>query len=253
MYRFRIFLSITLFIFIFFGIGRYASALPIFEDVYFFTERVEWMPGEYNWGYQFGGLVYDDDNTNNIVYVTSQDLINGNTYSLSLDEYEWGLDQSSVAAPELTQMKITATNNAGQSSDFITNLINPILLDYATNINTSGDILAPNISWDAVENAEFYRIIIYEGSSEIFNSLKILSSDFADTSYQLPTDYLEAGKEYRIRISASDYQEGILMNRSSALYTYSTSPSAVPEPSSALLFGFGILWLASGLRKVRPE
>ena len=252
MYRSRIFLSLPLFIFFFSIMDRHASASPIFEDVYFFTERVEWMPGADNWGYQFGGFVYDDDNAKTITSVTSQDIITENTYSLHFDGYEWGLDQSSVAAPELTQMKITATNNIGESTSFTTNLITPMLLDYASNINIYGDILAPTISWDAVEDAEIYRVRIYEGSLQVFNSMSELP-DFSDISYQIPTGYLEAGKEYRIRISASDIQNGILMNRSSTLYTYSTSPSAVPEPSSALLFSFGLIWIAFGLRNTRSD
>lgn len=252
MYRSKIFLFLTSVIFLFLFIGRYASASPIFEDVYFFTERVEWMPGADNWGYQFGGFVYDDDSTKKIESVTYQDITTGITYSLLFDGYEWGLDPSLVSAPDLTQMEITATNNDGESSVFTTNLISPLLLDYATNINISGDILAPTISWNPVENAELYRIRIYEGSSQIFNSMSILP-DFSDTLYHIPTGYLQVGKEYRIRISASNYQEDILMNRSSTIYTYSTSPSSVPEPSSALLFGFGILWFAFGLRKMRSE
>jgi hypothetical protein len=133
-------------------------AIPVFDNVYFFTERVEWMPGTDNWGYQFGGTVYDDESGNSITSIISKEVSTEITYSLLFDGYEWGLDQSSATAPDLTQMMITATNSAEKTNSYTTDLINPILLNYATNIVLSDDLLAPTISWDPVLYAETYRI-----------------------------------------------------------------------------------------------
>jgi len=85
----------------------------------------------------------------------------------------------------------------------------------------------------------------------VYNSLDYMP-DFTEPSHTIPEGFLSPDEEYTVRISASDINNGFLMNRSSEIFSYSTIPSStVPEPTTALMLGMGMAGLAFMLRKKR--
>lgn len=226
------------------------KASPVISNVYFFTERIEWMPN--GWGYQFGLNAYDDEAGKNIVSVTATEVTKLLSFDLQKDGDEWGFPQEWAEAPDLIQMEIVATNNLSETLTFLTHAIIPLKLDFADNISFSGNLISPTFYWDSVEFAEVYRIRITDSSKNmVYNSLDYMA-DFTDTSHTIPEGFLSPDEEYTVRISASDINNGFLMNRSSELFSYSTvASSPVPEPNTALMLGMGVAGLAFMLRKKR--
>ena len=226
------------------------NAAPIISNVYFFTERVEWMPN--GWGYQFGLTAYDDEFSRNIVSVTATEVTKGFSFDLQYDGEEWGLNPNLVEAPDLIQMEIVATNDLNETFTFLTHALIPLKLDFADNIGFSGNLISPTFYWDSVEFADVYRIRISDSSNNlVYNSLEYMS-DFPETFHAVPDGFLFPDEEYVVRISASDINDGILMNRSSELFSYSTvASSPVPEPTTALMLGMGMAGFVFMLRKKR--
>jgi hypothetical protein len=226
-----------------------AFAMPLFEEVYFFTERVAWMPD--GWGYQFGVIV-SDDSGNNITSVIATESSSSLAFELEYDGLQWVFDPSRANPPTLDKMLIVAKNNINETTVYTTKSINPKPLDYVQNVHTNSDLISPTFYWDSVEFADKYRIRISNSSGKlIYNSLND-TPDFAETYYTIPQNILALNEEYTVRISASETSEGVTLNRSSLLYRYSTSPSVVPEPTSAVLLSAGLMIMMYVSRRKSP-
>lgn len=149
------------------------------------------------------------------------------------------------------QWQIVVTNQQNNTVTGSTNDLNDVhIIPLATNLQPTGSLLAPTITWDPVlfdhdnnattSNVEVdsYRIRLLNSSTQQF----FRSGNITGHSFTVPLGLIVPGVTY-IRLEAIDLDGGTLENRSSTF----TSFTAVPEPGTVGLILAGLV--VFGLRR----
>jgi len=155
-------------------------------------------------------------------------------------------------------MEITATSNDGNSESIMTHNLEPQEIPLAENIMFSDLSINPTISWDVMlfddafdsipdlVEVDSYRVRIYNSD---FTEYLYGSDYFANNSFEVPDDILLPGQSYNLRLMGAVFDDGATENRSSTFFAFKTDP--VPEPSTVLLLGLGLIGLIGlGRKKV---
>ena len=227
-------------------------AAPTVTDTWVFTENYgpNSIPGYFSdqWIFFVGAEV---DSTVSLQSVWAYANTAGQTnYELEFQYYGAAYDSyyGNTVYDYTGQMgtwDIVATDQNGDASQAkkTHNLDNPMRLDLATGITFSDDSTTPTVSWNSVNNAQMYRVVLMRSVDDQF-----WSSDWSiNTSAPIADGVLNPGETVFVRVEAGDFESlDVLENRSSAFDTFTAPP--VPIPGAVWLFGSGIIGLV-GLRK----
>lgn len=153
---------------------------------------------------------------------------------------------------------ITATDAAGPVSVLTNAIPNPELIPLVNNLQVSGVLLTPRISWTLPDftglgvTRIFLRVRdldnFINGASDIIFSSQNLAP--TATLFDIPGNVLQPGKRYSFDVLVDNLvtpQSGptFLQNRSETF----TGVYSTPEPSTLLLLGVGLAWLTGLTRR----
>ncbi len=152
-----------------------------------------------------------------------------------------------IYSGQIGQWQIRVTDNLGAAATGNTNVLDDVhMIPLATNLQVTGSLLAPTITWDPVlfdsdndpntpdVEVNNYRIRLLDSNTQQF----FLSAPITGHSFTVAPGLIEPGLTY-IRLLANDFDAGSLENRSSTF----TQFIAVPEPAVLTLLGIGLAGL----------
>ncbi len=172
------------------------------------------------------------------------------------------------------QWNINAQRGSDTASVTTHLMDDPQLLPLASNLAASGLLLTPTLSWDNIYSSyptfrippinlgdDFYQLrvrvrLAQSGMPVIFESLNLPTTQ---TSYTLPNGILVDNQNYLLDLMLMGFDTEEIVstnpwvyltfneNRSETFLNYSTTP--VPEPTTMLLLGSGLIGLAGYGRK----
>jgi len=157
---------------------------------------------------------------------------------------------------------LTATDGSGPSAPVTTNTIpNPEVIPLVNNLQASGALLTPHISWTLpnLTGLGVTRISVRVRDLDVFAGGGVTDQIFTSaflaptaTSFDIPAGVLALGKHYAFdvlldNIVTPSSGPAFLQNRSETF----TGVYATPEPSTFLLLGAGLVALSGTTQRLR--
>ncbi|MCP5127397.1 MAG: DUF4214 domain-containing protein [Gammaproteobacteria bacterium] len=153
--------------------------------------------------------------------------------SIVLQDTGFRSDELSASAPynpdQLGPWTVTAMNGLDTATSVTNDLFEVQALPFVSNINISGDLLMPMITWELPATGLPYtrirvRVVDFAGGALVFTS-DALPIDA--TAYALPSDVLQPDRDYMLRVMLEEVQGSALVNRSDTRVTYTTHQGPV--------------------------
>jgi hypothetical protein len=156
---------------------------------------------------------------------------------------------------------ITATDASGSASATTQGIPNPELIPFVNNLQISGALLTPDISWTLPDltglGVTRIRVVVWDLDNLLGGSLAdqiFVSANLAPTttSFNVAAGVLGPGKNYSFDVQLDNTVipttgPGFLQNRSDTF----TGVFSTPEPSTLLLLGVGLAGAASRRKRRR--
>ena len=130
----------------------------------------------------------------------------------------------------------TVTDNEGNTDTItdtleITSLDRPVLTSPAHNSRVYTN--TPELTWEPVSGADFYRVRVYSGA----NNTIYRSQRLPVTSFTMPPDILETGMEYSYRIYAYALEDNMISCASSSTFIAADRPYFSVDPADIQISG----------------